>query len=442
VNRPLGQYVSLAGLVANWRAKAATSRTLSVLKVVVPIWLVSRLLYVILTYAAVLLTLGAAHHNEAFAPQTLLTMWQRWDANWYLSVAGGGYENSSIRAAFFPLYPGLTAALTAVIGPTQRLAAGMIVASLGALAACIGLGLLAEHEYPHLSSSPEKQLTPPNSAATAPPTTAPTAAAAVRVMLAYPLALFMFAAYADSLLIACCAFAIYFARCRRWLWAAVFAFTAGLTRPTAVILVLPLLFEFGAAYGLWQLLLHAQWREVRCRLRPRLLGTWLLVTAAAPLAMALYAVYLWHLFGDPLLFMHLQSTAWHRSLLSPWQVAKLAAATWRHAIPWGFEHARMLVDELPVVLFAVLTFFIARRLPLTYTLLMLGILFTSVATPVVHGEFPFVAAGRYLLPALPVYLLLGSWMQRRPWLDQLIVGGGMALQAILLVFFFNGGLLV
>jgi hypothetical protein len=409
---------------------------------------------VALTYAAVLLTLGSAHQNEPFIPHTLLYLWQRWDVNWYLSVAAGGYANSSIRSAFFPLYPGLTALLTAVMGSGQRLAAAMIVASLGTLAACIGLGLLAEREFPALSSSSEKHLPPlewdvaaPSTIPIAPTTRAtpavPTASAAVRVMLAYPLALFMFAGYADSILVACCAFALYFARCRRWFWAAVFAFAAGLTRPTSVILVLPLFFEFGSAQQLWQLALHAQWRELlRRACSPRLLGTWLLVTAAVPLAIGLYAAYLGHLFGDPLLFAHLQATAWHRYLLPPWQVAKLATSTWHHAIAWGFVQGRMLVDELPVVVCAVLTIFIARRLPLTYTLLMLGVLFTSVATPVVHGQFPFAAAGRYLLPAIPVYLLLGNWMGRRPWLDQLLVGGGMALQAILIVYFLNGGLLV
>jgi hypothetical protein len=440
--RALGQSVSLlTGVVTSWRANAAASHMLQVLKVVVPIWLVSRLLYVILTYAAVLLTLGSAYHNEAFPPNLLLSMWQRWDVNWYLSVAAGGYVHSAIRVAFFPLYPGLTALLTAVIGSGQRLAAAMIVASLGALAACIGLGLLAEREFPIYSSSSDKL--PPQGSDVASPAATPTASAAVRVMLAYPLALFMFAGYADSLLVACCAFALYFARCRRWYWAAVVAFAAGLTRPTSVILVLPLFFEFGAAHGLWQLVLHARWRELLHRVcSPSLLGTWLLVTVATPLAIGLYAVYLWHLFGDPLLFMHLQATAWYRSLLPPWQIVKLAASTWHHAISWGFVRARMLVEELPVVIFAFLTFVIARRLPLTYTLLMLGVLFTSVATPVVHGQFPFEAAGRYLLPALPVYLLLGRWVQRRPWLDQLIVGGGMALQAILIVFFLNGGLLI
>jgi hypothetical protein len=50
--------------------------------------------------------------------------------------------------------------------------------------------------------------------------------------------------------------------------------------------------------------------------------------------------------------------------------------------------------------------------------------------------------GRYLLPGVPIYLLLGLWVSRRPWLDQLIIGGGMALQAMLVVFFLNGGSLI
>jgi hypothetical protein len=261
-------------------------------------------------------------------------------------------------------------------------------------------------------------------------------------MLAYPLALFMFAAYADSLLVAFCVFAIYFARCRRWRWVALCSFAAGLTRPTSIVLVLPLFFEFATAHGLWQLALRSKWRELLSRLQPRLLACWLLVTMAVPLAIGLYAAYLWRLFGDPLLFLHLQSIAWHRHLLPPWQLLQLATTTWTHAVPWGFDHARMLVDELPVVVFGILTVFIARRLPLMYTLLMLGVLFSSVATPMVPSPLPFAAAGRYLLPAVPVYLLLGNWVRQRPWLDQLIIGGGMALQAVLVIFFINGGQLI
>jgi hypothetical protein len=408
-----------------------------VFKVVVPIWLVSRLLYFILTYTAALLTVGGANRRQALTPDRMLTLWQRWDVNWYLSIAAGGYTNNPYRAAFFPLYPGLTAGVAAIIGGANHLpAAAMIVASFGTLAACVGLGLLANHEFP---TAPSRERVAAGAAVASP---ASTSSAAVRVMLAYPLALFMFAGYADSLLVAFSVFAIYWARCRQWRWAVAAAFAAGLTRPTAVILVLPLFFEFGAAHGLWLLAVRSKWRELPGRLNPHLLGTWLLVTAAAPLAIGLYAAYLWHLFGDPLLFMHLQSIAWHRHLLAPWQLLQVATSTWKEAVPWGYDHAMMLVDELPVVVFAVLTCIIARRLSLTYTLLMLGVLFTSVATPMVHTPLPFAAAGRYLLPAVPVYLLLGNWVRQRPWLDQLIIGGGMALQTIFIVFFLGGGQLI
>ncbi len=394
-------------------------------KQAVPIWLVGRVLYILFTYLAVLLTIGRLHPLATFPPYHLLMLWQRRDVNWYLSIAARGYTRSGPdQAAFFPLYPALTALLTALVGAGNRLAAAMIVASLGTLAACIAVGLLAGREF-----GGSKEETSNDGVMSA----------SMRVMLAYPLALFMFAGYADSLLVALCALSLYFGRRGSWTCAALCAFAAGLTRPTAIILVAPLCFEYGRQSDIWQPFMRANIPELVKRLHPRLLAKWLLVTAAAPLAIGLYAVYLWHIYGDPLLFMHLQVSVWHRHLVPPWQLLSLMVRSWHQAVPWGYLHARMLVDEVPVAGFLVLTYFVFRHLPRMYTWYMAGVLVSAVATPMVSQQLPFAAAGRYLLPAIPVYLLLGSWVIRRPWLDQLIIGGGMAVQAILVVFFLGGG---
>jgi hypothetical protein len=383
------------------------------------IWLASRIMYCILTYFAVLLTLGR-RTGASFAPDRLVALWEKSDVTWYLRLSAGGYATDSYRAAFFPLYPGLTEVVTVLIGGNpHRLAAAMIVSNLGTLAACIGLALLAAHEFGN--------------------STAPTA---VRVMLAYPLALFLFAGYADSLLVAFCVFALYFARRGSWRWAAVCGFLAGLTRPTSVILVLPLLWEYGRQQGIWQLLWHKQWQALFVRLRPATLGNWLLVVICVPAAIGLYALYLWRTFGDPLLFVHLQASAWHRHLLSPWHLLALAVTSWQSVPTWGFAHAYMLVDEAPVVIFIILTYFVARRLPVMYTIFMLGVLFTAVSSPIVDYTFHFAAAGRYLLPSIPIFLLLGHWVRKHPWLDQLIIGGGIALQAVLVVYFLTSGPLI
>ncbi|PWT78165.1 MAG: hypothetical protein C5B60_01605 [Chloroflexi bacterium] len=427
------------GLVARVRAAAGEARTgrgtpvSAVIKQAVPIWLVSRALYLVLTYLAVLLTAGRSQPKVSFAPERLLMLWQRWDVNWYLSIAARGYSaGRPPQAAFFPLYPALTAGVNAAIGGSSNLLpAAMIVTSLGTLIACIGVGLLAVHEFggSHTEGASERGN--------------PIAAAAMRVMLAYPLALFLFAGYADSLLVALCAFSLYFARTGGWRWAALCAFAAGLTRPTAIILVLPLFYEYGRQREIWHLLFQrAQGVELAGRLRPRIVGTWLLVSTAAPIAIGLYALYQWRLNGDPLLFAHLQASFWYRTFVPPWQLPALAANAWSRATAWGYAEARMLVDEVPLVVSIVLTGFMVRRMPLMYSLYMLGVLFTSVLTPVVVNPIPLEAVGRYLLPSVPIYLLLGLWVSRRPWLDQLIIGGGMALQAVLVVFFLTGGPLI
>ena len=55
---------------------------------------------------------------------------------------------------------------------------------------------------------------------------------------------------------------------------------------------------------------------------------------------------------------------------------------------------------------------------------------------------PLAAAGRYLLPAMPLFLLLGRWVRRWPTLDTLLIGGGFALQAIFTAYFLTGGYVI
>jgi hypothetical protein len=85
-----------------------------------------------------------------------------------------------------------------------------------------------------------------------------------------------------------------------------------------------------------------------------------------------------------------------------------------------------------------------RRIPAAYSLYLAGLLLLCLSSPVVGADFPlaFVSVGRYLLAAIPVYLALSRIMRRYPWLDTLLIGGGFALQALLIAFVLNGGWLV
>ena len=54
----------------------------------------------------------------------------------------------------------------------------------------------------------------------------------------------------------------------------------------------------------------------------------------------------------------------------------------------------------------------------------------------------FVAAGRYLCAALPIFFWLGRWSETRPWLYLLLTSAGFLLQATLATVFLSGGWLV
>lgn len=390
------------------------------------LWCVSRLIIFGGTYAELLLTLGSRNPATVTLPGDWLGMWQQLDATWYLRIATTGYAPDPTRAAFFPLYPMLVHAVTPLVGGHLHvLMAALLVSNLGALAAFIGMGLLATQEDA-LRTGP----------------------VAMRMLAAYPFAFFMFAGYAESLFVALAIFALFFARGRSWRWAALCAFLAGLTRPTAVVLIAPLFWEYGWQHGVWQHL----WQNVRARTwswrgfmtapRPRLVAEWALVTASVPAAIALYALYLDRMFGDPLLFVHLQSSYWHRETLPPAQLASLALTSWNHALPWSAARVRILLDLVPIALFAGLTIALVRRLPLLYTIFMLGVLVTSISSPMVDNIYPFDGAGRYLLPSIPIFLVLGMWAKRRPWLDTLLTGGGFALQVMLATYFIMNNWLI
>jgi hypothetical protein len=375
-------------------------------------WLVTRFLFFLITFFAVPFNSFQSAPERVFSPEMMFQSWRRWDATLYLHLAASGYQTSS-QAAFFPLYPLLVRGVTFVVGQPNELLAGMLVSNLATLAAFFGVGLLAAHEDGNEATAP-----------------------ALRALAAYPLALFTVAAYADSLFLACAAFALFAARRGNWRWAALAAFLGGLTRPVSVILVLPLFWEYGRQQGWWS----DGWRGLR-RIRPALDGA--LVVLAVPLAIGLYALFLWRTFGDPLLFQHAQLVFFGREMLPIWQALGVDLSGWTHFQPWSLGQARILIDAAPVALLALATLLAIRKVPFTFTLFSLGLLYISLASPLVINAWdPLAAAGRYVLPAVPLYLILGRWMGKHRELDLLLVGGGFALQALTTALFLAGGFLI
>ncbi|HEV2457367.1 MAG TPA: hypothetical protein VGS80_03310, partial [Ktedonobacterales bacterium] len=192
------------------------------------------------TYFAVLLTFQAAGHPTVGMPLgDLMKSWLHYDGNWYIQVAKQGYSSDYRAVAFFPLYPLLIRG-TVFFTFGNYLAAALIVSNLAMLGAFVAVGLFAAQEDG--------------------PAAAPWV---LRATIAYPLAFFLAAPYTEPLFLALATCALLFARRGTWRLAAAAAFLAGFTRLTAIVLVLPLAWEYGRQAGWWEQVRRRQvvWRE-------------------------------------------------------------------------------------------------------------------------------------------------------------------------------------
>ena len=400
-------------------------------------WLAARLVYIAMAYLATALPIAATGgttdaHTPVPPPNASLEMWRLWDGWFYESIAQHGYVRP-IEATFFPLYPMLVHAVAVVAGGNY-LAGQMVVSAAGSFLAYLGVTLLASREH-H----------------------APLAS--LRAFAAFPLAFFLTAFYADGLFIGLCAFALLFARAGAWHRAALCAFLASLTRPLGAALAAPLLWEFACQSRLWTLITAwppLGWDVLRAALRNRArqlvraplalaetASGLLLILLAVPLAYLIFSVYCRVHYGDPLAWQHAQDL-FGRVPGWPWQSLGLTFQQVLQAPPASVAQTRVLLDLLPVLLVLGLTVWSIRRQPASFTLLSLGVLWLSLSQPEVYVIFPdaIAASGRHMLAAIPAYLMLGQIVSRRPWLEFLVCGIGVAVQAFCVTYIYNGGWII
>lgn len=147
--------------------------------------------------------------NEMIGPAV------RWDSMWFLGIADTGYASDPGRPAFFPLYPGLVALVSHITGTFAL--AGIVVSVLCFFAGLVFFHLLATIEVGAVAAN-----------------------WATMALALFPGAFWFSSVYSESLFLMLSVGAVYFARERRWLPAAVLGALAAATRSAGVLLVIPL----------------------------------------------------------------------------------------------------------------------------------------------------------------------------------------------------------
>lgn len=466
--------------------------TLRVLREACVLWLITRLIYAAVTITALIFG-GGESLTSHIQPRTLVHAWAQFDATFYLRIAAEGYTRAhKIDDSFLPLYPLLIHGGSLVIGQQHAALVALIIANAALLAAFLGVALLMRHDELDGRDGRDGYTSPHAATYT------------LLALSAYPLAFFLSAPWTDGLFLCFATWTLYGARSRRWGLTATCTFLAILTRISGLALVPPL--AVGYVLAQWPRVesLHPAvlasgqpqppatprrkrlirlWRALAARIHGFLLNCFstsrrtaatIWVVEAPVLAGLLLLLMYWLVADDPLAYSTRQRAEFGHVTMPPGETVALLWRQLTATTPLSYRIERVLADAIPLALVTLFLVCFAlpwrlpmrgrwrerlmhtrwlawlarpgavRPLPFVYTLYLAGIVALCVAQPVVHVEFPDVVlgSGRYMTAAVPLWLALGRWMERRPWLQTLLLGGGWALQALLLGYYLQGGWLV
>ncbi|NWJ45412.1 MAG: hypothetical protein HXX08_05985 [Chloroflexi bacterium] len=344
----------------------------------------------------------------------LIWNWTGWDGGWYITIAEKGYTREGSNA-FYPLFPHLVRWIGFVLGvgspvETAYKWAGLLLASLAALFACVLLYRLVAHDYEH-----------------------DTAWLSVAFLLAFPTSYYMVAVYSESLFLALALGAFLAARQQRWLLALVLAALATLTKNQGIFVALALLVEYGQ---------QREWRW-------RKLDFKLLYFALPGLALVSWAAYNWANYGNPLAFLSDSQRFWKREFSLPWETMATVTGNF-----WNKLFDRQIWYP-PAQLQTDMSFI---NVPLTYLFLLLlvgcgwlvwkgrmrGMYFVYFLFCLIQPLFaPATDVGlysmsRFMLIIFPAFLFLAATSKRFPLLKQGYFTASLPLLGLLVARFCAG----
>ena len=310
----------------------------------------------------------------------------RWDGAWYLKIASEGYSyngNDLVQQsiAFPPLYPLISRAVAIILGISEG-ASLLVVANISIVIAVLLTFKLVKEDFGD-----------------------ETALYTVAALSFFPTSLFFSTGYTESLALLLIVSCFLLLKRKRYILASVFISLTLATRPTSVVLMLPLVWELWRGFS-------GDFRRLAT------IGASCLIIATAGLWM--YMIYLWAAFNRP--FAALTShRAWHGSgsrseffqilTLQPFRRLADILELGPFPIPltpWFF------------LLFVLLLAFFHKRLPTSYALYAMGVLLMPYI--IASGNIGFGSFTRYQLLAFPIFINIGELFKRWRWLRLSVIG--------------------
>lgn len=325
-----------------------------------------------------------AGYTEAYELEGFWSYWMRWDTEWYVEVAQEGYDyipNTSSQVGYFPVYPLLMRWLAPIFG--NPIAAGMVISSLSIIGALLLL-------YRIVLQDTEREAV---------------ARRSVLYIMLYPAALFFIAPYTESLFLLLSLAALWAAREKKWLWAAIFGAIASATRVQGFLLIALVGMEWLNAHG-WCL------KRQSDKSYPTLLSVirehWqsaLLVTLI-PSGLVAYMAFQWVQFGTPFAFINSHTTIASDLSNIPFLGVIVGEIQWTlrgdNPDPW------IVPLGISALIFALVTLrAMWRKLPESY------VVYTAMMILVPMWTGPLYSMTRFVGVMFPVFIVWAIWGAQR-----------------------------
>src|SRR6266852_518255 len=189
--------------------------------VVLPAFLLTRFIFLLLTYCGSVLFTVRNYSYQAVTLSSVLRSWYHWDVISFENIATRGYVYRD-NAAFFPLYPLLEREVSALLHiHTNVFLGGMLITNLAFWGTLIVLYRFVEVEFDRATARRE-----------------------TLYLAVFPTALFFFAAYNEALFLFFMLLSFYAMRRGSWWLAGLFGGLATLTRSIGLLLLAVFLYEF------------------------------------------------------------------------------------------------------------------------------------------------------------------------------------------------------
>ncbi len=384
---------------------------------VLPIFLITRLIFLLLTYFVGVLFFVPNYSPRALSWRAVLYTWYHWDVVRFATIASKGYVSLDY-AAFFPLYPAMESVVSKFLH-IDIIISGMIISNVAFFGVLIVLYRFVEMEF-----------------------NSEIARRTALYLSIFPSALFFFAAYNESLFLLFLLLCFYTLRRGLWWLAGLFGCLATLTRSIGVLLLVIFCCEFFRQVFPQ---LRQSWRDKRMLHSLRLLAG-LPAVLLIPLSMGIYAYGLWIRFGDPLAFSHAQKY-WRVGPSFPWVAPLIAIKSVVRLSPFIFAIPHDIIDLTALGLFLVLlglTFFGPERFrkdQWTFALfglmaLVYAVLFPGIPTPGVPYD-PMPSMQRFVLEIFAGFIMLAR-LGRRSWFHEWYLLLSLPMLTFLVIQFLTG----